>query len=675
MRLSFVHLYGFRGYRKPVRIDFADSFTIVDGRNGVGKSTIFDAVEFALTGTISKYLDAKADGESVADYLWWTGPDGQDDDFAKHFVEVGFRDGDNHFEIRRTPLDPKDIDVKTRVENLYLPSAAPREAIAQLCNSTIIRDEHIARLSLDLKEGERFNLLRDAIGAVDAEDWIKRAQALHSAAATRTKSAQVEVEMATAAQATAARQVDQARASLPAADLVGQAGTRLQRTLATSAGSGQLPDLARHRLVDIAAELERLNPLLADFPQYDRAREILPDADARASAAAATAKRTQLKYEDSLKPLAAAPVASELSGQARQLESLVELGRRLDLRDGHCPLCASGVSREEFHNGLDLALTIARNLDDKAVEQAQLERERDAALEEAQRTGLALQQVTGERGRIQSFITDFEARLQTASLPSASFAEIEQRQTKLEAEKQSVAADLRMLDTLSFDRMITRASSDQVSATERVRLAEVRLGRTRNAESRAKAIFDAARRASAETFQQRLDRVIPLMSELYKRLRPHPIWGDIEYSVRGDVKRFLTLKVGGDVNPQFVFSSGQRRATGLAFLLSVNLSIAWSRWQSILLDDPVQHVDDFRTVHLAEVLAQLCQSGRQVICAVEDSALADLMCRRLPSSVAAPGKRISLGTDPTGALSVVHEQVISTLNRRSLILPQESLSA
>jgi hypothetical protein len=36
-----------------------------------------------------------------------------------------------------------------------------------------------------------------------------------------------------------------------------------------------------------------------------------------------------------------------------------------------------------------------------------------------------------------------------------------------------------------------------------------------------------------------------------------------------------------------------------------------------LLDDPVQHVDDFRTAHLAEVLAQLCASGRQVICAVK----------------------------------------------------------
>jgi chromosome segregation protein len=51
MKLVHVEASGFRGYRKPVRIDFASGFTIVDGRNGVGKSTIFDAVEFALTGS------------------------------------------------------------------------------------------------------------------------------------------------------------------------------------------------------------------------------------------------------------------------------------------------------------------------------------------------------------------------------------------------------------------------------------------------------------------------------------------------------------------------------------------------------------------------------------------------------------------------------------------------
>ena len=48
MKLAYVDLCGFRGYRKRLRIDFAEDFTIIDGRNGVGKSTIFDAVEYAL---------------------------------------------------------------------------------------------------------------------------------------------------------------------------------------------------------------------------------------------------------------------------------------------------------------------------------------------------------------------------------------------------------------------------------------------------------------------------------------------------------------------------------------------------------------------------------------------------------------------------------------------------
>lgn len=675
MRLSYVHLYGFRGYREPVRLEFSDSFTIIDGRNGVGKSTIFDAVEFALTGTISKYLDAKADGESVADYIWWAGPGAQDQDLSHHFVEVGFSDGDAQFAIRRTPLDPKDFDVRVKAEHLFRPDAAPREAIAQLCNSTIIRDEHIARLSLDLKEGERFTMLRDAIGAVDAEDWIKRAQAIHSAAAARTKAAQGEVEAAGIAQANAARQLDQARASLPALDVVGQASARLQRTLETNGSGSQLSNFARQRLAAITLEIENLQSLIAGFARFEGAQRGLSDTEERLSRASVAAATAQLRYDEAVSALSASPEASDFSTQARQLENLVELGRQLGLRDGHCPLCASGISHDDFSHGLDQALSIAKGLDTQAVDQAQRERERDAALREVQTTKQAFLNATAERDRLATSIKDFETLLLAASLENATAAEIENRLAKVEAARQSIASDLRIFDTLSIDRVIARVTGEQSAAAERVRSAEVRLGRARTAEARAKSIYDAARRAAAETLQLRLDRVIPLMSELYKRLRPHPVWGDIEYSVRGDVKRFLTLKVDGEVNPQFVFSSGQRRATGLAFLLSVNLSIAWSKWQSILLDDPVQHVDDFRTVHLAEVLAQLCASGRQVICAVEDSALADLMCRRLPSTVSLPGKRISLGADASGALAIVDEQTIAALSRRSLVSADNSLSA
>jgi ABC-type cobalamin/Fe3+-siderophores transport system ATPase subunit len=124
-----------------------------------------------------------------------------------------------------------------------------------------------------------------------------------------------------------------------------------------------------------------------------------------------------------------------------------------------------------------------------------------------------------------------------------------------------------------------------------------------------------------------------------------------------------------------LFSSGQRRATGLAFLLSVNIALAWSRWQSILLDDPVQHVDDFRTVHLAEVLAQFVTEGRQIICAVEDVALADLICRRLPIGSSSEAKSVTLGPDEDGALAKIGERWLMPLVRQSLVGAGEQSAA
>ncbi|RYD26008.1 MAG: hypothetical protein EOP89_07960 [Lysobacteraceae bacterium] len=210
-----------------------------------------------------------------------------------------------------------------------------------------------------------------------------------------------------------------------------------------------------------------------------------------------------------------------------------------------------------------------------------------------------------------------------------------------------------MLGTVTQNRQIEDGTAQLEDARARLGRAQDRAGQARRSEGIASALHDAARRAGSETLDLRLERVLPLMAELYGRLRPHPVWQDIEYSIRGDLRRFLSLQVGSGLNPQFLFSSGQRRATGLAFLLSINLSLAWSRWRSILLDDPVQHVDDFRTVNLAEVLAQLVSSGRQVVIAVEDAALAELLARRMPVTNAGEASRLTLGLGPDGCSAIV----------------------
>jgi hypothetical protein len=57
----------------------------------------------------------------------------------------------------------------------------------------------------------------------------------------------------------------------------------------------------------------------------------------------------------------------------------VRLGRNLGLHDGHFPLCASNITHSEFENGLAIAAAHARQLDEKAVGVASLERTRKAA--------------------------------------------------------------------------------------------------------------------------------------------------------------------------------------------------------------------------------------------------------------------------------------------------------
>jgi DNA repair ATPase RecN len=195
VKLAFLDLCGFRGYRKPIRIEFAEGFTIIDGHNGVGKSTIFDAIEFALTGTLSKYSDAKAGGETVADYLWWTGEGPVPMD---RYVEVGFRDEDEEVSIRRTQFaDPNPTILEKLAARLCDTRLVPVAPLRQLCAIAIIRDEHITSLSLDLKEADRYALLREALGANDADAWIVRGARLVSLAKQRTAAAQEDVTTAT----------------------------------------------------------------------------------------------------------------------------------------------------------------------------------------------------------------------------------------------------------------------------------------------------------------------------------------------------------------------------------------------------------------------------------------------------------------------------------------------
>lgn len=665
MKLSFVEMSGFRGYRDRIQIKFGADVTIIDGRNGVGKSTIFDAVEYALTGTIAKYVVDKANKQSVADYIWWLG-DAQGPD--ERYVSVGFIDHGSETVVTRTSLKPDQADNLEFVsKHLFDDAAAPDSAIKQVCASAIIRDELIAALSLDLKDTDRYALLSSAIGATGSEEWIAKAKEIHVSAQNELKAAteRSETVKAEATQAQIALDAQRARSLSDAAST--EAISELEQLMGRRIDPGEKLNVA-------SGEIDRLQSMETNFRSaLDTLRE---QTELKEAKAAEQIKVEEIRsridalstpLDDRNEQLSKYNLTESSDKLASQLSQLASLGENIGCDDETCPLCKSTISAEQYENGIQslrstsatLNADIARSTELKN-EISDLELRLTSAQQEEQRILLRIE-------HYEQSLTTIGANLQALTLDQQlTENNILDQLTHITPRIEALRELMPRLNVHNVSAPLQRSEFEARVKRSEDQQAERALSLAQKKEADCKKLFDGVRKAANDAFNQRLDRILPLITELYARLRPHPNFQKIDYTIRGELRRYLSFTVGDDINPQFVYSSGQRRATGLAFLISVNLSMAWSRWSSLLLDDPVQHIDDFRSVHLAELLGQLVREERQIICAVEDPALADLLCRKMPVRAPGSAKRITLGADGDGNISTLRDKDLLPMQRSIL---------
>jgi hypothetical protein len=88
-------------------------------------------------------------------------------------------------------------------------------------------------------------------------------------------------------------------------------------------------------------------------------------------------------------------------------------------------------------------------------------------------------------------------------------------------------------------------------------------------------------------------------------------------------------QVRAPAEPKLFLSEAQANVLALAVFLSFACSQRWSRLQTILLDDPVQHLDDLDAVAFLDNLrAVALQRGNQVIVPTCDQNLYPLMIRK-----------------------------------------------
>jgi DNA repair exonuclease SbcCD ATPase subunit len=644
MRLSALTLSGFRGFKQSCTIPFGRGFTLITGRNGSGKTTICDAVEFILTGEISRFSDDTERNERIADYLWWRGPA----EGAARSISLSFADSEGHEHLVSGP-----DDLRAVASLLYDPCSAPSEPVRQLCRMSIIRDETITRLSTDLPETDRFNLVRESIGLSElgrferrAKEWSRQLKAnIDSCQVLRSKAHEKVVNLEGQLSSI------QAQAGRSGKDL-----KTVRNSLSTVLS--QLPEdasslipLVRSFLESSFRRIEALERLRVSLQQFlDSKEKVLnADADRKRIELETELRATKDRLTETLAKLDALNSMvrnfEAASPEVTALALLRQGGTGIGLQNGMCPLCGSAVTAKDFEAHLDyLRLQVDKHNADlaeivrqragaekaRAALQAtcgQLENQRRAILEQAAQ----FQQRSEALGR-QS--VDLNVKMSDNEICSA----IQEGRERSRVPEEGLAA-LNALSALSsvteVETKLAVARGEEQAPARYLRAVTEALAATEKAE-------DITRRLSGQIIDERLDALSPLLTELYARLRPHVEWPEIKYFMRGDVRRFLSFQVGDSLNPRFIFSAGQKRALGLAFLLAVHLSRPWCKIKTLILDDPVQHIDDYRALQVVETLSALRQSGHQIICTVEDPALAALLCRRLRVRQSGEGVRVDL---------------------------------
>jgi single stranded DNA-binding protein len=148
-------------------------------------------------------------------------------------------------------------------------------------------------------------------------------------------------------------------------------------------------------------------------------------------------------------------------------------------------------------------------------------------------------------------------------------------------------------------------------------------------------IIDGLRAASSDLIEDRLDRMEPLLQRIYASADPHPAFRVARLvsrmkGGRGRVVPEITDPIYGasSETPETVLSSSQMNVLAVSVFLALNLGMPSLPLETLILDDPLQSLDDMNLLGLVDLLRRT-RERRQVFISTHDLRLAGLLERKL----------------------------------------------
>ena len=670
MRIESVEVSGFRAFGGQQQLDVKGDIVIIVGANGQGKTSLLDAIHWALAGEISRFKNPS----SVVSLF---SPSGE----AR--VELTIADEDNQQLKVTRHSDGQKINLLLKKDDHTLRGTdAEQELLRSLWPDGLIASESRTALRSALERGvylqqdalthfltadteqDRFNSIGELIGAgytTEFQDALERSRLAWSRTTNERLRELARMEERLDSLGLRLRESDWSD-SAPAVradewvawwSQVKQLGVTLanipefSKSDTARAVDGAMADLStlRHVQERRRVRLTELQSTLREIPSKAPNLRELRETTERAAEDLEAARISLTTAENSVEEFRRRTVESRLEQEDVRLLAEVALRHLGKL----CPICQQSYDREATVQRLE---TMAKDFSEKAeptvvlpdvAELArcvhQMEREHAVALSTLQRA-LAQEQLRAdslERTRVSLNNLGIDATKEGNLLELTRNALMENtRQIDALSSAMSQGEKLALLVARS-GQMARRRELEQEHLHVDRDLETLRneLKNRQDTGNLVSKMIDGLRDVSSILVKSELNRLEPLLQRIYATADPHPEFRVVRllshmFRGRGRVNAEISdprHQHRSDL-PEEVLSSSQMNVLAVSVFLAVNLGIPTLPLKVAMLDDPIQSLDDLNLLGLIDLLKRM-RKQRQLFISTHDSRLASLLERKL----------------------------------------------
>jgi len=668
MRVKSLTVNGFRGFSTPARFDLDADAVVFVGPNGSGKTSLFDAILWALCGRVDR---VKGGDPSLVSLYAETGR-------AEVSVEIG--NPSESLTVTRV-YDGKVTAVTVETAGVVLRGPAAIARLGQalwpdsndasavqdstslaLTRSTYLQQDLVDEFIGADSDDKRFQVISELFGAGrvaelqgqlerERTSWARtRSERERDLTAARSRVSITEQRLARLAEL--AEPTGVAELWRGWWDSVGQQITidrppRLGAPAADEALDNAMQRLrgearrSERSLREIDALLERSTAQPVDIKRVESLRDQLRQVEEGLAAAEQDLTQAQ------------ASASRERERQVKEREAGEELRAMASLAlrhiEGRCPVCQQEHDHGKTRAALEALVESSASGDSVGVDASRIEAvAREVSNLQERRSELAAELRAAEFQLAEAEANEREIaagleRLQLRVRADESIVDC------LERARGTLANDLSQLDpVMQRGEELAVATSKAAEATQRSEVEAVLTQQTAEAEQlqsdfdRRTRTYDLAvelleglRGATTEVVKSELKRLSPLLQQIFAMVDPHPALRALSLIGRFTNKKGRVDAVLADPDsgkstsaPENVLSSSQLNGVALAVFLALNLGVRRAPLELVALDDPLQSLDDVNLLGVTDLLRRL-KEHRQILISTHDARFAELLERKL----------------------------------------------